>query len=82
MALIEPIAPTDPCCAQVSLVTGATRWLFVSGPVPADAQGRVPADEPSQYRLAWPTMSTQPRAAPMASGPAPDRHLFRPDSTA
>jgi 2-iminobutanoate/2-iminopropanoate deaminase len=62
---IEPIAPTDPAYAQASLVTGATRWLYVSGQVPADADGHVPADYPSQYRLAWRNVETQLRAAGM-----------------
>jgi 2-iminobutanoate/2-iminopropanoate deaminase len=62
---ITPIAPTVPSYAQASLVTGATRWLFVSGQVPADADGRVPEDYPAQYRLAWSNVAAQLRAAGM-----------------
>jgi len=62
---IEPIAPTELAYAQASLVTGATRWLYVSGQVPADADGKVPDDYPSQYRLAWRNVEAQLTAAGM-----------------
>lgn len=44
---------------------GATRWLYVSGQVPADADGRVPADFRSQARLAWANVEAQLKAAGM-----------------
>ena len=62
---ITPIAPTGQTYAQASLVTDATRWLFVSGQVPADPKGQVPADYPSQYRLAWHNVEAQLKAAGM-----------------
>ncbi|MEM7223559.1 MAG: RidA family protein [Pseudomonadota bacterium] len=34
-------------------VTGARRLLFISGQIPDDAEGKVPADFESQCRLAW-----------------------------
>lgn len=62
---IKPIAPTGHAYAQASLVTAATRWLFVSGQVPEDAAGHVPTDYPSQYRLAWRNVEAQLQAAGM-----------------
>lgn len=62
---IEPIAPNGLAYAHASLVTGATRWLFVSGQVPEDAGGHVPGDYPSQYRLAWSNVEAQLHAAGM-----------------
>lgn len=61
--------PIDPmpglAYAQALEVTGATRLLFVSGQVPADADGNVPADYPSQYRLAWANVEARLSAAGM-----------------
>lgn len=62
---IQPIAPTGLAYAQANLVTGATRLLFVSGQVPEDADGRVPAAYPDQYRLAWRNVEAQLHAAGM-----------------
>ncbi|TYT24889.1 RidA family protein [Luteimonas viscosa] len=62
---IQPIAPTGLAYAQASLVSGASRWLFVSGQVPEDPDGRIPDDYPSQYRLAWRNVETQLHAAGM-----------------
>ncbi|WP_202842291.1 RidA family protein [Luteimonas saliphila] len=62
---IEPIAPTGLAYAQASLVSAASRWLFVSGQVPEDADGRIPDDYPSQYRLAWRNVEAQLHAAAM-----------------
>lgn len=39
--------------AQAVEVTGARRLLFISGQVPEDAGGNVPADYRAQYRLAF-----------------------------
>jgi enamine deaminase RidA (YjgF/YER057c/UK114 family) len=63
---IQPIAPTDNAYAQASLVSGASRLLFISGQVPADADGHVPDDYPSQYRLAWRNVEAQLHAAGMS----------------
>jgi 2-iminobutanoate/2-iminopropanoate deaminase len=62
---IQPIAPTGLAYAQAALVEGASRWLFVSGQVPEDADGFIPADYPSQYRLAWRNVEAQLHAAGM-----------------
>lgn len=62
---IEPVAPTGWSYAQASLVTGATRLLFVSGQVPADQDGQVPSAYPDQYRLAWRNVEAQLRAVGM-----------------
>jgi 2-iminobutanoate/2-iminopropanoate deaminase len=51
--------------AQALEVTGAQRLLFISGQVPADADGNVPADYRSQYRLAWANVEAKLRAADM-----------------
>ena len=56
---IRPVNPTGWAYAQACEVTEAQRWLFVSGQVPADAQGRVPPDFRSQCRLAWSNVERQ-----------------------
>ncbi|MGP3967915.1 RidA family protein [Streptomyces sp. 6N223] len=50
---ITPIDPQPRSYAQGALVTAASRTLFVSGQVPEDADGTVPADFDAQCRLAW-----------------------------
>ena len=62
---LNRIRPTGLAYAQACEVSGFSRLLFVSGQVPADADGHVPADYPSQYRLAWRNVETQLRAAGM-----------------
>jgi 2-iminobutanoate/2-iminopropanoate deaminase len=62
---IRAIAPTKHAYAQASLVTDASRWLFVSGQVPATAEGEVPSGYADQYRLAWRNVEVQLRAAGM-----------------
>jgi enamine deaminase RidA (YjgF/YER057c/UK114 family) len=62
---IRAIAPTSHAYAQASLVTEASRWLFVSGQVPATAEGDVPAGYADQYRLAWRNVKAQLAAAGM-----------------
>lgn len=64
-ARLRPIRPTGHAYAQACEVSNASRLLFVSGQVPADADGNVPADYPSQYRLAWANVEAQLRAADM-----------------
>ena len=56
---------TDVSYCQAHEVTGAARWLYISGQVPADADGRVPADFRSQCRLAWANVQAQLAAAQM-----------------
>ena len=51
--------------AQSVEVTGASRLLFISGQIPADAEGHVPDDFESQARLAWKNVIAQLRAAGM-----------------
>lgn len=51
--------------AQAVEVTGAVRWLHVSGQIPVDRDGRVPIDFRSQARLAWANLEAQLRAADM-----------------
>lgn len=64
--LLKPINPTGHTYAQACEVSGFSRLLFVSGQVPEDAEGRVPADYRSQYRLAWRNVETQLEAAGMS----------------
>lgn len=60
---IEPMAGL--AYAQAVEITGAQRLLFISGQVPEDATGTVPADYASQYRLAWANIEAKLRAAGM-----------------
>jgi 2-iminobutanoate/2-iminopropanoate deaminase len=62
---IQPISPTGLSYAQASLVTDAKQLLFISGQVPASADGTVPATYPEQYRLAWRNIEAQLQAAGM-----------------
>lgn len=57
--------PTEVSYCQAHEVTGARRWLYISGQVPADAQGRVPADFRGQCQLAWSNVQAQLAAADM-----------------
>jgi enamine deaminase RidA (YjgF/YER057c/UK114 family) len=59
----EPNAET--AFAQACEVSGFSRLLFVAGQVPEDANGSVPPDYPSQYRLAWANVERQLKAAGM-----------------
>ena len=52
--------------AQAQLVSEPTRWLFISGQVPADAEGRVPTGFAEQCRLAWRNVQPQLEAAGMS----------------
>lgn len=58
--------PAELSYCQAHEVRGATRWLFVSGQVPADGQGRVPPDFRRQCRLAWANVQAQLAAAGMS----------------
>jgi 2-iminobutanoate/2-iminopropanoate deaminase len=50
---IRPIEPMPLSYAQAVEVAGASRLLFVSGQVPADRNGVVPASFDDQARLVW-----------------------------
>lgn len=50
---------------QAMEVTGATRLLFMSGQIPADIDGAVPASFEEQARLVWRNVVAQLRAAGM-----------------
>ena len=52
--------------AQACLVEGPNRLLFISGQVPADAEGKVPARFEDQCRLAWRNVEAQLTVAGMA----------------
>jgi enamine deaminase RidA (YjgF/YER057c/UK114 family) len=56
--------PASPYTQAVE-ITGASRTLYVSGQIPADAAGKVPDDLASQCRLAWRNVEAQLRAAGM-----------------
>ena len=65
-ATLRPIDPSPGFAfAHAVEVSGAQRLLFISGQVPADEQDRVPADYPSQYRLAWQNVEKRLAAAGM-----------------
>jgi 2-iminobutanoate/2-iminopropanoate deaminase len=46
-------------------VSGIQRLLFISGQVPEDADGNIPAEFPDQYRMAWKNVEARLRAADM-----------------
>jgi 2-iminobutanoate/2-iminopropanoate deaminase len=58
-------APPAPTYAQAVEVTGATRWLFVSGQIPVSKDGVVPDSFEDQARLAWRNVVAQLRAGSM-----------------
>jgi 2-iminobutanoate/2-iminopropanoate deaminase len=57
--------PTTVSYCQAHEVSGHARLLFISGQVPADADGQVPADFKAQCRLAWANVQAQLKAADM-----------------
>jgi 2-iminobutanoate/2-iminopropanoate deaminase len=52
--------------AQAVSVEGARRMVFVSGQIPADRAGNVPAGFADQARLAWRNLEAQLHAADMS----------------
>ncbi len=58
---VQPAAPYS----QAVEITGATRTLYLSGQVGADAQGAVPQSVEAQHRLVWRNIEAQLRAAGM-----------------
>jgi 2-iminobutanoate/2-iminopropanoate deaminase len=64
-----PDAPqTSGRYSQAVEVMGATRTLHVSGQIPVDATGRVPATFAAQAKLVWVNIEAQLRAAGMDLG--------------
>jgi 2-iminobutanoate/2-iminopropanoate deaminase len=57
--------PSEVSYCQAHEVSGAVRWLYISGQVPADAAGTVPPDFRSQCQLAWANVQAQLDAAQM-----------------
>lgn len=52
--------------AQAQWVSEPSQWLFISGQVPADANGQVPKTFEEQCRLTWRNVRAQLEAAGMA----------------
>jgi 2-iminobutanoate/2-iminopropanoate deaminase len=52
--------------SQALEIVGAQRLLFVSGQIPESAAGEIPADFPTQARLAWRNVLAQLEAAGMS----------------
>lgn len=61
----QAINPTATSYAQAFEADGPKRWLFVSGQVPADAEGVVPQSFGDQARLVWANIEAQLAAADM-----------------
>ncbi len=61
----RPVNPSDNSYAQAHEVTDLARLLFVSGQVPADDEGKVPADFAAQCRLTWANVERQLHAGGM-----------------
>lgn len=57
--IAKAIDPTGSAYAQSFEVTNPKRFVFVSGQVPEDEKGNVPADFKSQCRLAWKNVEAQ-----------------------
>ena len=53
--------------SQALEVVGAERLLFISGQIPESAAGEIPADFPTQARLAWRNVLAQLEAAGMST---------------
>ena len=58
--------PTTVSYCQAHEVSDFQRLLFISGQVPEDAAGHVPADFRGQCRLAWANVQAQLEAADMS----------------
>jgi 2-iminobutanoate/2-iminopropanoate deaminase len=57
---------TSGAYAQAVEVTGAGRWLFVSGQIPVTLSGNTPPEFPAQARLVWANLLAQLEAADMS----------------
>lgn len=60
-----PIHPSGTGWAQACLAEDATRYVFIAGQVPLDADGKVPSDAADQCRSAWANVQSQLAAAGM-----------------
>ena len=58
-------APPAPTYAQVMEVSGATRFIFISGQIPVTKDGQIPETFEEQSRLVWANVLAQLRAAAM-----------------
>ena len=63
--ITAPDAPPAATYAQAMEVSGATRFVFVSGQIPVSTDGTVPERFEDQARLAWVNVIAQLRAAGM-----------------
>ena len=63
--ITAPDAPAAATYAQAMEVSGATRFVFVSGQIPVSTEGTVPESFEDQARLAWANVIAQLRAAGM-----------------
>ena len=63
--IAAPDAPPAPTYAQAVEVSGATRFVFISGQIPVAVDGSVPDSFEDQARLAWANVTAQLRAAGM-----------------
>jgi len=52
--------------SQALEIVGAQRLMFISGQIPENAAGEIPADFPTQARLAWRNILAQLEAAGMS----------------
>ena len=57
--------PVQGSYPQAVEVTGATRWLYLSGQIPVDSDGGLSADFTEQCRQCWASIEAQLRAADM-----------------
>ena len=69
-ATIRPLTgdgspPAEGQYAQAAEVTGATRWLYLSGQIPVAPDGSLAADFTGQCEQVWDNLETQLRAAGM-----------------
>ncbi len=70
MTTIRPLTgdgspPVQGSYPQAVEVTGATRWLYLSGQIPVAPDGSLAADFTGQCRQVWANVETQLRAAGM-----------------
>lgn len=65
--------------SQVVALEGHQRLAFVSGQIPTDLAGDVPADFPSQARQVWTNIDAQLKAAGMAKADIVKVNVFLSD---
>lgn len=69
-AVIRPLTgdgspPAEGLYAQAAEVTGATRWLYLSGQIPVAPDGSLAPDFTGQCEQVWDNLETQLRTAGM-----------------